>query len=322
MQFVKTLFTAALIASSVSAFAADYTINGNYVTIPVKQPAADGAKMVRLQVINKGIVRVEATPTNAFGQRKSLVVLPQSEFTDFQVKESDGSTVTIQTTDLFVNVNTTTGRVEFFDKNHKSLLSELPDGKGKTFKPYYVPDREIGVDSRLSEAQRHGWTWHAEFASPDDEAFYGLGQHQSEELNMKGNNEDLFQYNTKVSVPFVVSNKNYGVLWDSYSFSRFGKPDDYLQLNRAFTLYDKNGKKGALTGTYVQKDGKTVVRDEDSVYYEFALPDIAARGLSDVGVGNLPKGFNLDGSHVTYEGYIEAPTNNFYRFILYYAGYL
>ncbi len=322
MQIVKTLFTAALIASSTSAFAADYTINGNYVTISVKQPVADGAKMVRLQVINKGIVRVEATPTNAFGQRKSLVVLPQGEFTDFQVKESDGSTVTIQTTDLSVNVNTTNGRVEFFDKNHKSLLSELPDGKGKTFKAYTVPEREIGVDSRLSEDKRHGWTWHAEFASPDDEAFYGLGQHQSEELNMKGNNEDLFQYNTKVSVPFVVSNKNYGVLWDSYSYCRFGNPNDYLQLNRAFTLYDKNGKKGALTGTYVQKDGKTIVRDEDSIYYEFALPEIAARGLSDIGVGNLPKDFQLDGSHVTYEGYIEAPTNNFYRFILYYAGYM
>jgi alpha-D-xyloside xylohydrolase len=159
------------------------------------------------------------------------------------------------------------------------------------------------------------------FDSSDDEAFYGLGQHQSEELNMKGKNEDLFQYNTKVSVPFVVSNKNYGVLWDSYSYCRWGNPDDYLQLGKAFTLYDKNGKKGALTGTYTQKDGKQVVRNEDSIYYEYALPEIAARGLTDIGVGNLPKDFKLNGSHVVYEGYIEAPVDNLYRFILYYAGY-
>src|SRR3712207_1300729 len=100
------------------------------------------------------------------------------------------------------------------------------------------------------------------FRQSGDEAFYGLGQHQSEELNMKGKNEDLFQYNTKVSVPFVVSNRNYGILWDSYSYCRFGNPNDYLQLNRAFTLYDKKGKKGSLTGTYIEKGGKKLVRKE------------------------------------------------------------
>ena len=67
--------------------------------------------------------------------------------------------------------------------------------------------------------------------SPDDEAFYGLGQHQADEFNYKGKNEELFQYNTKVSVPFIVSNKNYGILWDSYSLCRFGDPRDYAQLS-------------------------------------------------------------------------------------------
>ena len=89
---------------------------------------------------------------------------------------------------------------------------------------------------------------------------------------MKGKNEDLFQYNTKVSIPFVLSNKNYGILWDSYSYCRFGKPDEYLQLNRAFKLYDKQGREGHLTGTYTDKDGKRLVRNEDSIYYEYGYP--------------------------------------------------
>ena len=63
-------------------------------------------------------------------------------------------------------------------------------------------------------------------------------------------NEELFQYNTKVAIPFVVSNKNYGILWDSYSYGRWGNPNNYQQLHRAFKLYDKNGKLGSLTGTY------------------------------------------------------------------------
>ena len=40
------------------------------------------------------------------------------------------------------------------------------------------------------------------------------------------------------------------------------------------------------------------------------------------GIQNLPKGFALNGSKVVYEGYVESPTNSFYQFILYYAGYM
>lgn len=40
------------------------------------------------------------------------------------------------------------------------------------------------------------------------------------------------------------------------------------------------------------------------------------------GIQNLPKGFALNGSKVVYEGYVEAPSNSFYQFILYYAGYM
>jgi len=92
-----------------------------------------------------------------------------------------------------------------------------------------VPERETGIKGgkQLTEEMKHGLTWQLTFDSPEDEAFYGLGQHQSEELNMKGHNEDLFQYNTKVSIPFVLSNKGYGLLWDSYSYCRFGNPADY-----------------------------------------------------------------------------------------------
>ena len=321
MTAIKSLITGGLLLATVCASATDYTISKNFITIPVKKAWSNGAKTVRLQVIGSKIIRVEATADETFPEKNSLIILPQPTFTDFTVNET-ADVVTVRTSCITATVSETDGRVKFMDKDGKVLLNEVADGKGKVFKPYYVPDREIGTGSHLTEAQRHGWTWTATFQSPDGEAFYGLGQHQSEELNMKGRNEDLFQYNTKISVPFVLSNRNYGILWDSYSYCRFGNPNDYLQLNRAFKLYDKDGKPGSLTGTYTDKDGNTVTRAEDSIYYEFALPDIAARGLTDVGVANLPKGFKLNGSHVTYEGFIEAPVDNIYHFLLYYAGYM
>jgi alpha-D-xyloside xylohydrolase len=313
----------ALLLAPASMQAQDYQREGSYITVKVKQPGQDAPRMVRLQPINSKIIRVEATAETAFPQKQSLIVVPQQTFSAFKVSE-EGTTVTVATADVQAQVNTLTGRVVFRDASGKPLLAEAEQG-GKTLKPFTVPDREIGVDlAKVKEADKHGWTWHARFDSPANEAFYGLGQHQAEELNMKGKNEDLFQYNTKVSVPFVLSSKNYGLLWDSYSYCRWGNPEEYQQLHRAFKLYDRQGRAGHLTGTYTDKQGQRLVRDEDSLYYEFDTPTASAlaNATEPGGIKNLPKGFNLDGANVVYEGFIEAPATDNYQFILYYAGYI
>ena len=324
MKPTKTLFvTAALILGAMGAQAADFVQNGNYLTVQLKQHQNYGPSQIRLQVVSDRIIRVQATAEQSFRSKQSLIIVPQEGKANYKVEEQ-GDDLIITTAAMRAVLNEATGQITFYDLKDQVLLKEVAQG-GKTFKPFTVPDREIGVDiAKVPEAQKHGWSWRALFDSPDNEAFYGLGQHQSEELNMKGKNEDLFQYNTKVSVPFVISNKNYGILWDSYSYSRWGNPDDYLQLNRAFKLYDKDGKEGQLTGTYVDKNGQKIVRGEDSIYFEYAIPEASeiCNKTDKGGIQNLPKGFALNGSKVVYEGYVEAPTNSFYQFILYYAGYM
>ncbi len=320
MKTAKRLLLVALAFGVGSAYAADYTQSGNFITVQVKKQSAQGARLVRLQVVGDKIIRVEATREGSFPDKQSLIIVKQTAQPKYNVSDQ-GENLVVATSKLKAVVNENSGQVTFYDATGKKILGENADN-GKIFRPYTVPEREIGADSKVTEAQKHGWTWQLLFDSPLDEALYGLGQHQSEELNMKGKNEDLFQYNTKVSVPFVVSNRNYGVLWDSYSYCRFGNPEAYQQLNNAFTLYDKDGKQGHLTGTYVQKDGRRLVRDEDSIYFEYAIPEITQRTSKDVGIGNLPKDINLQGAHVQYEGYLQAPVDNNYRFVLYYAGYM
>ena len=324
MKPTKTLFvTTALILGTMDVQAADFVQNGNYLTVQLKQHQNYGPSQIRLQVVGDRIIRVQATAEQSFRSKQSLIIVPQNSKAQYKVEEQ-GDDLIITTAAMRAVLNEATGQITFYDLKDQVLLKEVAQG-GKTFKPFTVPDREIGVDiAKVPEAQKHGWSWRALFDSPDNEAFYGLGQHQSEELNMKGKNEDLFQYNTKVSVPFVISNKNYGILWDSYSYCRWGNPDDYLQLNRAFKLYDKDGKEGQLTGTYVAKNGQKIVRGEDSIYFEYAMPEASeiCNQTDKGGIQNLPKGFALNGSKVVYEGYVEAPTNSFYQFILYYAGYM
>ena len=333
-----------------------YEQAGNSVTI---HPRGGQARVIQLEVVNDNIIRVRATSKDELPNKpKSLMIVPQQPYKgSVEVKQFEAS----ETNDLIVpehiivkakNVRAKVwmdnGRIEFTDGNGKPLLKEAYDRPGeepgKQFWDFTVPEREYGLKGgpAITEEMKHGLQWQMKFFSPlGSESFYGLGQHQSEEFNMRGKNEDLFQYNTKVSIPFVLSTKNYGLLWDAYSYCRFGNPKDYLQLNRAFKLYDKHGKEGHLTGTYVDKDGQKLVRDEDSIYYEYGYPatsEIACR-TDNGGIKNLPQGFNLDGANVVYEGYIEPEAKAFtpptgvspddvewaptpYQFILYYAGYI
>ena len=324
MKLTKTLLISAVLLMSASGLqAAGFIQKGNYLTVQLKQHQNFGPSQIRLQVVSDKIIRVQATAEQGFRDKQSLIIVPQNGKANYKVEEQ-GEKLIITTAAMRAVLNEATGQITFYDLKDNVLLNEVAQG-GKTFKPFTVPDREIGVDiAKVPESQKHGWSWRALFDSPDNEAFYGLGQHQSEELNMKGKNEDLFQYNTKVSVPFVISNKNYGILWDSYSYCRWGNPEDYLQLNRAFKLYDKDGKEGQLTGTYVDKNGQKIVRGEDSIYFEYAMPETSeiCNKTDKGGIQNLPKGFALNGSKVVYEGYVEAPANSFYQFILYYAGYM
>ena len=283
---------------------------------------ADNAKFIRLTAVNENIIRVQATPENQFPEKQSLIIdkkisaqLTGGTSLLVEVGKTNGGELDAGNVKAIVGND---GKITFCDKNGRILLQEAKNGK--MFTPFRVPERELGlrnpatgVDAEVRNAEskvRNAWTWHALFESPADEAFYGLGQHQAEELNMKGKNEDLFQYNTKVSVPFVVSNRGYGILWDSYSYCRFGNPEEYLQLNKAFKLYDKEGKEGCLTGTY-EWDGKKLVRQEDSIYFE-----------NSETIVNLPQEVKMEKAHVCYEGSLEAPVDNNYHFILYYAGYM
>ena len=330
MKLLKLMMTGIALTASLSVLADDYSIDGQYVTIPIEKVNADGANVVRLQVVNDHIIRVQATSKGQLPEKQSLMIVKQTAKPKFIVSEED-DVVSVKAAHVEARVDANTGQIVFFDANGNQLLKETKDGK--RFWDFTVPERELGMKTgyTVPEEQKHGLSWQMTFDSPDDEAFYGLGQHQSEEFNMKGKNEDLFQYNTKVSIPFVLSNKNYGILWDSYSFCRFGNPHDYLQLNRAFKLYDRTGKEGHLTGTYIDAQGKKLVRDEDSIYYEYGTPaksEIALK-TDNGGIKNFPKGFNLMGANVTYEGFIEPECcghckdkTQLYQFVLYYSGYV
>ena len=59
------------------------------------------------------------------------------------------------------------------------------------------------------------WRIETRFRARDGERFYGLGQHQHGRLDQKGCVIDLLQMNTEVVIPFVVSSRGYGFIWNN-----------------------------------------------------------------------------------------------------------
>ena len=268
------------------------------VIIRLKGKTGENARLIKIEPVSNRIIHVVASPQRSFSKDLSLCVYNQTgPGTVFDVHQS-GDSLIISTTEIKTSASLTTGAVTFRDKNDKILLRESEEG-GKSFSPVSVE----GTD---------GFSLHQVFDSPADEAFYGLGQHQSDEFNYKGLNESLYQYNTKVSVPFVVSNRNYGILWDNYSLTKFGDPRDYSQIG-LFRLYDNSGKEGALTVTYYD------VSDTLSISLQEREAAIDYENLETV--KKFPQDIQLERSKVTWSGEIEPQETGLYHFKLYYAGY-
>ena len=239
------------------------------------------AGTVRLQVVSPEIVRVSVSPDGRFRDRKSLVVLPQQADTKYTLTKTQGE-LRRETSALKVTVSMADGTVQFFRADGPPLAL---DGQA-AFQPLEVEGKKA-------------WSTTVSYASAPDEAFYGLGQHQAGELDHKGRREELYQYNTKISVPLVVSNKGYGLLFDAYSQSRWGSSEPYRQLGEVFDL--------ELEGRYMAQDGRTIVRQEDSLYFE-----------TEWAIRNQPQG---PFSQVRYQGTLTAPQSGDYHFIQYYAGF-
>ncbi|MBR4826413.1 MAG: DUF5110 domain-containing protein [Bacteroidales bacterium] len=259
----------------------NYSIHGNRIDVRT------GAGRISLQVVGSNIIRVQSGHERAGG---SLVVLPGQESAPFEIT-GNSSGVIVRTAELCARVSPE-GVISFYGKDGSELL-----GGGR-----------ISLTDKKVEG-RKGYEVRTTFSSPSDEAFYGLGQHQTGEFNRKGTDEELYQYNTKISVPFVVSTRGYGLLFDAYSYSRWGNPAAGLQLAESFTLFDKDGQEGALTGTYTAADGTVLTRRESEIRFD-----------DEFAIRNLPE-FNLEGATVVYEGWIEAPGSGDYRFSQYYAGF-
>ncbi len=162
--------------------------------------------VMRVEVCQDDIIRIQYAPATTLPAKTSLVVNKAWGKPRFKVKEGAGI-VTITTSRIKVKVTQSTGAITFTDLKDTVILAEDPE-QSKSVTPAVVS----GVNTHRIEDL---------FQSPTDEALYGLGQHQNNILNLKGTRQRLLNTNTEINIPVLVSSKGYGILWDNASASEF-----------------------------------------------------------------------------------------------------
>jgi alpha-D-xyloside xylohydrolase len=193
-----------------------------------------GDSLLKVEVCADDVIRVAFAKDRSFFARKSLAAaVRQCKPVPWQLK-SDPQQATLSTSRLKVRVDLATGAIAFLDSADKPIVAESKDGRAM------LPAEVQGEKTYHLRQQ-----WEAN----EDETLYGLGQHQLDLMNIKGYDVDLWQHNGTVSVPFLVSSRGYGILWDNTSYTRFGdlRESDFIP---AAQLFDMEGRPSGLTGSY------------------------------------------------------------------------
>ncbi|MBO9729765.1 MAG: DUF5110 domain-containing protein [Chitinophaga sp.] len=256
---------------------------------------------VKLEVVADNIIRVVAAPGKEIIPANSLVTVYQKRpGLTWDIIPSKENLV-LKTKKLIATVNRQTGAVTFTDLNGKEILAEKQP-LGRNFQP------------AVFDGKRY-YTLSQTFQAAKGDAWYGLGQHQDGIVNYRGQQVTFFQNNTEVAIPFLISNKNYGILWDNYSLTRAGdiRP---LQPLSSLQLFSKKGEAGWLTASYANDWHKpqeiSIERPEGTINMEFL-------GESKI---QMPKEFTAATGMVTWEGMLSSNLTGLHQFRFVYGGSL
>ena len=258
--------------------------------------AGTPARAIRLQVVSDNIIHITTSPVDPIQKDTSLMIIAPPTKPRWSVKTNNQQTL-LSTGIVKVTVDQSSCVIRFADMYDRPIFQQ--EKNSSLFKP-------VTIDAGPS------WQIKQTFLSSPGEAFYGLGQHQQGIMNYKGEIVELLQTNTEVAIPFLVSNKNYGILWDNYSITQFGDGRNYQPLDQ-LKLFNEAGNAAGLTAKYIskKKEAADIVREESTIDYNF---------LSSL--MKLPANFSLNDGRVTWQGFIQSPFTGLHKFAVKYGGYI
>ena len=309
-RLTRTLAAALLVSGSGAALAqGSWRKTGDGIIVT---PAQGPEAVVRLQLYGDHIVRVTAAPMPDLNLPASYMVNAKPAQVPFEASEANGR-VTLATASVRASVDLSNGNVTFLDSGGEVDLAE-------TAPAAFAPVRVEGQDFLAT---------HQQFNRGTDEGLYGLGQHQNGQMNYNGEDVALFQHNVAIPVAFLVSTRNYGLLWDNNSITRFGNPKPYALAGSAgdgLRITGADGKPG-WTARYYLGERLAVTQSEPAINYQHirdqAKWPAAAKAQTTAGTtGQNTAGNVVQTQRVTWTGKVTPAATGLHRFRLYSSSYV
>ena len=163
------------------------------------------SRHLKVQFYANNIVRITKWITGGTPDKVSLSVIKDS-VPDLGITVTQSSDATLlRSAGLAVRVTTSDANVEYLTPGNDTILKE----KGEpVFKPVvYVGDSGYSVQQSFQLSSREG--------------IYGLGEQVDGHFNYRGQGVVLAQANVGAANSFLISTRNYGILWDNYSKTVF-----------------------------------------------------------------------------------------------------
>lgn len=229
---------------------------------------------LRLQALTPHIFHVTYSPTGVFPAPRVPAVI--GHFAPLALKvTADVQKVTAAAGLMQAQVDRKSGALRFLDASGKAFLSETPGGRSMT---------PITLDGPTPEA---AYKSEQRFVLPADESIYGLGQHQDGLMDYRGSAVTLEQVNREVAIPFLVSSRGYGVLWNNPAHTdvHVGAGDE--AVIPATHLLTSDDKPGGLTAEYFAgQDLKTPIltRVDPQVDFNWTVAPAAGLGQENFSV--------------------------------------
>jgi alpha-D-xyloside xylohydrolase len=188
------------------------SLTSNAQVTAERQPAGvvvhNGSETMHITVCGPDLIHVVAGPGDPTGASPATPWIANPCKPAAFEFQSDAKAATISTAKLHIHIDLSYATLRFEDASGKELLQEFGNRQPRHYVPAVVNGEKVyHVTERFF---------------PDAlEGIYGLGQHQSGVFDYRGAVVELAQANTNVSIPFLVSTKGYGLLWNTASRSLF-----------------------------------------------------------------------------------------------------
>lgn len=180
-----------------------------------------------------------------------------------------GTIATLKNGKITVRVNPE-GWISFLNDKGEVLTEEYWRNRNRINR-YCVPLR---VDARELKPYKGGSDFEltARFEAYDDEKIYGMGQYQEKNLDKKGAILELAHRNSQASVPFFVSSRGYGFLWNNPAIgtATFGanKTEWYAKSTKKLDYFITAGDTPAdIMRNYTAAVGRTPMMPEFGLGY-------------------------------------------------------